>query len=150
MARTQRLGAMGKWARSARHAAGYGSAETVAEATGIPVGWLRSVEAGYITNPSPERIAMLEAIYRSTAPEPEPAEEPVSAYWAAQLEAAFARGVEYGVALQARLAKATEAMGPTARPLSPDDPATAGMLDDSSASSASPRPRPSRRTSAGR
>lgn len=71
MARAKRKTAIGEWAKAARKDAGYSSADKAAAAAGIPPTWLRGIESGHTRAPSPERIALLEALYKSTAPEPE-------------------------------------------------------------------------------
>ena len=95
---TQRNMALGQWARDSRRAAGFTSSERAAAEAGVPATWLRQVEAGYFQRPDPERIASLEALYGSRAPEyrvtPEAPEEE---RLAALLVEAYERGLREGL-----------------------------------------------------
>ena len=68
MPRRARPTAIGEWARDARKAAGYPSADKAAVAAEVPPNWLRLVEAGHIARPDADRIAALERLYGSVAP----------------------------------------------------------------------------------
>ena len=70
MARSTQPSAIGQWARRARRDAGFSSAEAAAQAAGVPPNWLRQLEAGYYQRPNPERLAALERLFGSEAPEP--------------------------------------------------------------------------------